>query len=398
MQPRSRPDEAEVRVILHLPVFGESSVDVDREPQAGDDLKLQGYSSELREELRRSFPHRVIVTQPGEAPATIEQQPVMRGDVRLIPAGAQADAWSVGATLVTSVYRVQAPDRSWAELGRAVEHARAELRAGVDAGLAGRAAADGRAPQSLWMHALLIVEMPADTEAAELDAIASALTLGGPAFAPGPAGDPTVLRLGLDACVAGTDGLAEVADAATRVIAAHSAVWAAAIDLDRRLRRELTTTRAVYDASLPQLEAQAADLLRFYERVRAFRAGLDNVAVHLALVDGRAWRAVADTWGLESQLLALSDKLEALHHIYGELTSALAGRRARRLNDFVIVFTFATVVTAGMAAVSFVQRPLQSPKATAALVVVALALVAAALWWWLRRILRAAERRKTTVG
>ena len=62
------------------------------------------------------------------------------------------------------------------------------------------------------------------------------------------------------------------------------------------------------------------------------------------------------------------------------LTSALATRRARRLSDLVVVFTFATAVTARTTIVGLVQRPLEAPQASAALVMAALVVVEVGLW------------------
>jgi hypothetical protein len=100
------------------------------------------------------------------------------------------------------------------------------------------------------------------------------------------------------------------------------------------------------------------------------------------------WGAVAREWGLPSQLKALDEKLEALDHVYEHLTAAVSDRRARRLNGFVLVFTFASVITFGFAVADFFGKPLPEPRLLNVLIVAVLVALAAVLWLALRRLLR----------
>jgi hypothetical protein len=191
----------------------------------------------------------------------------------------------------------------------------------------------------------------------------------------------TVLLLGPDACaVHDPTQLQEVA-ALARLIGVNHVCWATAVDYDMVLLRENTRLINTADTfSLKDADNAALDVLRLYGRVRSFRSAMTGIAVHLELVDSAIWRELLGKWGLGAQLENLDNKLVDLQQIYDRLTTTVTTLRARRLDNLVLAFTFASLITLGLTLIDFSQRPVGKPR-TLALAIIGLLLVVAASAW-----------------
>lgn len=389
----------------------------------GGDIGLQQYSQELNAGLRRFLPHRLVgqnllpnIQRPG--PALLPFVRPRDADWKL--EAASVDIWNSGVALFATRYRVLAERLRWTDLMCDVDHVRDEVnrqaapflreivasfqRAATRCGAAlgntdGEAHTVSGLGEPLWTHNSLLVFTHEDATDEELGAIASRLTNGGPSYPLGEQLDSGAkLRLGLNACLCCRPVGQRGSGPLIRLVAAHTALWAAATDFDRALLRELAAGQLEDSTSLGTMEDRAGELLRVYQRLQGFQSALRNTTVHLDDVDRLIWTALSTQWGLPSQLDALGHKLESLDHIYGQLTSALTARRARRLDGFLSVFTVASVVTTGLAVASFIFRPLGEAMTINIAIAVALLVATFALWCVLRYFLGASRIKSLAPG
>jgi hypothetical protein len=319
------------------------------------DLRLQQYADDLASDLREHLPHRA-------GSASVEGT-------------ATLDFWTGDVAILTVVEDLE-PQDDWDSQRAAVDHRREEVRAW---------ATETIDRQPLWLHLLCVIVAPPHES---LDDIASTLTGDGTRVElnsfPG-----VVFRLGLDACVAVPDDDLQVALGAARLVAAHTAVWAQAAELDRQLLSALADSSAGRNMTINELERSAEELLETYGRVRTFRAPLDNAAVHLSELDGPLWTGVAERWGLDAQLSALNGRIEALEHVHAGLLDTLTARRARRLEKTALVFTLLSAITAVLTVIEFADAPRLGLKLA---LVASMIAVAAVVWVRLTRSDERADR------
>jgi hypothetical protein len=350
------------------------------------DLVLQQYAGAYAAELAGHFPHRLT----GADVAGVKDlfaTPVERAWGTWRVAHASVDLWSLGVGMVTVVHKVEARTSEWDVFRDGLEAERERLRTvpapiAVQAGRAAAAslgiAASPIWGQLLWMHVIVLVEASREAEGSALDAAASAVAYGGRKAKLDPTVVDVAARFNLDACVAYVQTQCDLAVAASRVTAAHTAVWAAAAGFDRFLLEALLTPVGRQTGSIATLEARADELVDLYQRLHAFRTRLEAVPLHLGWNDRPFWKAVSEQWGLEELLDGLVDRFETLEHVHSHLLEAVSGRRARRLGAFVLVFTVASVITFGITVINFSQTRLSSPHAEnlrALMVLLALAAV-----------------------
>jgi hypothetical protein len=335
------------------------------------DLVLQQYAGAYAAELAGHFPHRLTGAEVAGV-KDLFAAPVERAWGIWMVARASVDLWSLGVGMVTVVHEVEARTSEWDVFRDGLEAERGRLRTAPTpiAVQAGRAAAASlgiaASPiwgQLLWMHVIVLVEASPGTEASALDAAASAVSYGGRKAKLDPTVQGVAARFNLDACVAYVPTQCDLAFAASRVTAAHTAVWAAAAGFDRFLLEALLTPLGRQTGSIPTLEARADELVDLYQRLHAFRTRLEALPLHLGWLDRPFWKAVSEQWGLEPRLEGLVDRFETLEHVHSHLLEAVSGRRARRLGVFVLVFTVASVITFGITVINFSQTRLSSPRA-----------------------------------
>jgi hypothetical protein len=332
-------------------------------------LVLQQYGSAYEAELGRHFPCRLL-TADVDAAAVAAPRDVEWSEWTILHA--TVDLWSIGVGLVTTIYDVRACASEWVTFRDGLDAERERLRsaaASIAAEAGPAAAASLNIPPSpvwgqlLWMHVIVLVEASDGAGREDLDAIASVVAYGGLPAALDPTIAGAAVRFKLDACAAYVSNQREVAAAAARMTAVHTAIWAAAAGFDRVLLDALLTPRGRQIRSLAALEDRADELLDLYQRVHAFRTRLEALPLHLGPLDGPLWRAVAEQWGLAQQLEGLVARFDTLEHVHSHLLDAVSGRRARRLGAFVLVFTVASVITFGITVINFSQARLESPRA-----------------------------------
>jgi hypothetical protein len=422
------PDDMVVRIVLHLPFLsgyaslestdrageaepGPLTFDVDPAARRHD-LVLQRYSDAVRAEFESSLPHRVLQMEPrplGSGGSLIEGSPVV-WDPRTL----DIDIWNLGVGLVTATYCLDSPPTmDWSTLGAEVEASRhvlkdslqgvrasavAEVRRAVDAN---RLRASGFLedadrepdPQALWTHVTFLLEAKNGAREDELDAVAKRLTCDGVARPGRSELDRIVLRIGLDSAVGYLPGDASLAASVARMVGVHTVVWAAAVDLDRRVLR---LRRKPRPTALRDLEVQMDQNMVAYEHVRGIRAELESVGVHLSALDRWLWEAYAETWGLSTQLGSLDGKLGAFEHVLSHAATDITNRRARLLSTLALPFTVASVVGLVGALLDLSSKELQAPSGSNLWLVASLIAFAIALWLILASVVvRSAERTRS---
>lgn len=243
--------------------------------------------------------------------------------------------------------------------------------------------------QALWSHVTYLIETKPDTPVAELDGVATAVAGGGEQ-------GPTTGLLGLIAvrialsCAVGYEPVtANLAAAVARLSGVHTVVWAAVVDLDRRLLR----LRHEEAASLRELERQMEGTMETYRHVRAVRADLETISVHLDAVDRPLWDAYAGVWGLHTQLRSLDVKLESQEHVLAHATATLNNRRSRVLSTLALPFTVASIIGVAGGVIDLSSKRLAAPAGANLWLVGGLVALAIALWLVLTSVvLRSAER------
>ena len=418
------PADVVVRVVLHLPFLSGYAVlsrtrgaeeslpqplrfDLDT---AGErqDLVLQNYSDDLRADLSGELPHRVFQLSASLAsPARVLKASSIIWHARTL----DVDFWSVGVGLVTATYRLEVPaDTPWSAIGSEVEGGRhifkdrlASLRESSihtvrnavssgelqGSGLLQEADAAPNA-EALWTHIAFLIEAKDAASREQLDSTVEKLTLGG-VDAPRPEQlNNVALRIGLDTGVGYLRDDASAAASIPRMVGVHTVVWAAAVDLDRRLLR---LRRAERPNSLRGLEQQMTQTFGAYEYVQGFRTDSDAVPVHLSDLDAALWRAYAETWGLETHLSAVDARLASLQHVLSHATGVITSRRARVLSNLALAFTVAGIISVFGGLIDLSSKELRTPVSVNIWLVVGLVASAAALWlvlWGL--VVRSAER------
>jgi hypothetical protein len=418
-----------VRIVLHLPFLSGyaslESADAAGEAEPGpltfdvdpaarrEDLVLQGYSDAVRAEFESSLPHRVLRMEPrslGSSGSVIEGSPIV-WDPRTL----DVDIWNLGVGLVTATYSLASPaGTDWSTLGEDVEASRrvlkdslqgvraaavAEVRRAVDAG---RLRASGFLEdadsepdaQALWTHVTFLLQAQEDgARKDELDAVAKRLTWDGVHGPRASELDRIVLRIGLDSAVGYVRSDAPLAASVARMVGVHTVVWAAAVDLDRRVLR---LRRKQRPTALRDLEVQMDQNVAAYEHVRGIRAELESVGVHLSALDRSLWEAYAETWRLSTQLGSLDGKLASLEHVLSHAASDITNRRARLLSTLALPFTVASVVGLVGALLDLSSKELQAPSGSNLWLVSGLVAFAIALWLILASVVvRSAERTRS---
>lgn len=327
------------------------------------DMPVWAYSDTLASMVRNRLPHRELqVVQPPE------EAPALPGPVngQWGVTACTVDVWSFGVGLVVaaqslgvdaaaawsdvrnSVSRVEAR-RNW--LGRANAIAQTLLKEHVPTPV----------HPALWMQAMIVAEVPRHVPVDVLDQIAAELTDHGTPLSEEQRTADTVLRLGVEVGVAANPGARALRDAVAHVVAAQTAIWAAAIELDSELGDLLRgLDRDSDQLSLKELEAQSATLLAMFERVRRFRGDVEALPIHLAGRDRSAWLTVNAEWALKRQLGALDTKLTEVEYVHGHVANRVVERRGRYLNNVVLAVTTLSAATFVLTAWEFVLKQLDA--------------------------------------
>jgi hypothetical protein len=363
--------------------------------------ELQRYAPTLSSELGRYLPHRLA-----ERWLQVSREELHSEEKRLKESTATswthlatvADIWGVGVGLLTSVYQVDAsPDLSWSEFGlaiyescRLIDELRREfvietandlmrvLAQSPELRRISRTRNFEQAAELLWKHVLILCELP-DTAGPQQRGEVTGILV--------PDGDPCSLPLkaqAVELCVGTSASAASIA----RLLGVLNVIWAASLDFDRILFRELRAFGLGRHMGLEALEAKTLELMTLYERVQEFRSAVDHTTVHLTRLDEAIWRGVGERWGQQAQLDALDKKLQALQNVYRHLVTSLDTRRSRRLNDIVLAFTIAAAVTLGLSLADFFGEYLRKLFWVKATLVIVLMGAAVAVGLLIRRVLR----------
>jgi hypothetical protein len=331
-----------------------------------DDLVLQKYVGAYGTELKGLVPRRILSS---EVDAHRIEVAAGEDSAGWEPIQASIDVWNLGVGMVTVVYRVRAVTSDWKALLGELDRKREAIREGASTVAIETGEAIGNqlnlsssAFDPLWMYVVLLIKAPDGATEADLDPLASALSYEGLQAKLVPARSGAVVRVYFNACAAFVQAESEVGVAAARVTGALNAIWAAAVDFDRRLLNHLPTQASQQPATLKQLENKSNELLDLYQRVQGFRTLVGTLPVHLGMLDTPLWDVVAEKWRLESLLNGLGARFDALDHVNTHRVQAVSDRSARRLNIIVLVFTVASLVTFGTAVIAFTQTALTSPQ------------------------------------
>jgi hypothetical protein len=357
------------------------------------DLRLWGYSDAVNDELRGSLPHRLTRTA-----APVEQMPRLPESSWCVwrPEACSIDVWNVGAGLVTMTYRLCATDEAtWAQIRASVTPRPAKEQ--VLAGAAGivLSATAGTSPSvrtasphfsaagtPLWVQEMFVVRSRAPHTPEELDAVANDLTDGGEKLEPHGDGAPEVLRLGVEACAVSASSAAALTHSLGRVLAAQTAIWAAAIDMDRLLEGLLRTGGVeARTLALDALEVRSIELLDVYERTQQFRASIEVVPLHLGTPDKAVWTCVNRVWELGQQLTSIDMKLTAVEHVYTHLVTTMSAKLARTLNFVVLGVTSLSLATFLLTLWDFTQKRFDPFDWVSGLVALASSVIAAVLFY-----------------
>lgn len=314
------------------------------------DLHLWRYSDALTAQLCERLPRRVSrsLLTPGPAPLRPGAAPAHEEYCLL-------DLWNVGIGLLTLV-RVGPAPPSWQQLRAGLDDEVAEREFLTWA--AGVARTGGPAVVApLWAQVVLVVEVEDSSTFDSRDALAEILTAGGGRLLDGSGTRAAALRLGIEACAVTETGVTGTAAALVRVVAAQTAIWAAAINLDHQLRSLLQPRpNDTASLSLHELEVRSLELLEMFERVQRFRADVEIVPIHLGVLDKSLWQAVNTEWTLVDQLTSLDMKLGAVEHVYGHLMNAMTANRARVLNTVVLAVTMLSLASFILAGWDFARE------------------------------------------
>lgn len=327
-------------------------------PGAGEDLRFWDYSDSLIEELTSQLPHRQwwqeISVEDAPHPRSVNGGEWL-SDV------CTAQIWNTGIGHLTTAYTLSSSgSTSWNDVRDSVVgiDTKRELLIQGDATVAIALAStfdDGPLPPPAlakpgvresgvqWVQHLFVLESPTVITPELLDIVAVAVSDGGAHLRCAADTGHAEVRLGIEACIATNPHVTDLRDALIRVIATQTSVWAAAIELDRVLLRQLShVTVRGHTLPLSDLEKRAIASLQLFERVQRFRASVSTISVHLATIDKDVWGRVNEEWRLGDQLDSLETKLNALEHVQRNLIDTLSTRQGRILNQVVLLITLLT--------------------------------------------------------
>lgn len=283
------------------------------------------------------------------------------------------DIWNFGVGLVTFIRYVDvAEQETWEGLRRSLtslDTKRAYMKRAADAvstmtsatgpppNGAGNFDLDG-AGEPLWAQQLLIVEARHHAEFKSLDAAACTLTSNGELLKEPKRSYDTSLRVGIEVCIAHNPEALPLRGSVARVVAAQTAVWAAAIELDRLLdnllQRDGSELRRI--SSLGELEDRSLKLLDMFEYVQRFRNNVEAIPIHLGIPEKTVWMCINKEWLIDKQLLSLDKDLNAVEHVYGHLINIMTTRQARFLNNVVLAVTMLSLATFLVTAWDFTHK------------------------------------------
>ncbi|MEU5263950.1 hypothetical protein [Amycolatopsis sp. NPDC021455] len=371
---RRLPPGCRLRLVQHIPFLTGLDVIPARAESAEPGLDLQMYTPVLEGELRRYLPHRVAtidVEAEGEEP-------------RFRLRSAKCRLWDSGAGVLEIGYEVDVTGMTCQELRHAIDRLHelapgrwnetaarcadrfvANLGGGKTAFFRGFRVAEpparGEAPDvtetgTVWVHDTLIFSGLAAGLAEE---IADYYTDGGARHELTMERRRWPLRLGLTACLVTDD--VDCRKAAVRVIEAHQALWATAIEYDRQLFRVLAKEAA--GKGIRRLEDELDELLRVQRKISDLASKVSATPVHLSRLDQQLWVAVHESWRLQDQIDGLTGRLGALRSSYSELANRIGTQRSRRLSYFLVMFTLLSAVSTAASLRVFVQQDLQPANA-----------------------------------
>ncbi|MBE8518644.1 hypothetical protein ILP97_14185 [Amycolatopsis sp. H6(2020)] len=366
---RRLPPGCRLRLVQHIPFLTGLDAIPARVASAEPGLDLQMYTPVLEGELRRYLPHRVAtidVEAEGEEP-------------RFRLRSAKCRLWDSGAGVLEIGYEADITGMTCQELRHAIDrlHELAPERWNETAARCAEHFATnlggGRsAAKTVWVHDTLIFS---GLTAGFAEEIADYYTDGGALHELTMERRRWPLRLGLTACLVTDD--VDCRKAAVRVIEAHQALWATAIEYDRQLFRVLAQETA--GKGVRRLEEELDELLRVQRKISDFASKVSATPVHLSRLDQQLWVAVHESWRLQDQIDGLTERLGALRSSYSELANRIGTQRSRRLSYFLVVFTLLSAVSTAASLRVFVQQDLQPSNADSVRWLLIAAGVAAAL-------------------
>jgi hypothetical protein len=415
---------AKVTVTFHLPF--DCGIELWREspsllaaelPMRADDapeLVLQQYAPELRENLRRRFPHEVWgTTVPTPAAATQLERELAADGVHWEFASARVSIWDGGAGLLVLTYAVSATDMwSWTALDAVIDRAAKRIRdSPVWAAAVAETAAEARAaaksvvdrpsqfghldmepPTFSWCHRTVVVALEVWDEVSARK-IAETFVWGGTVCQLGQDTPQSVLHLALTACYVGTVddiglGASGGAGAAAleRLISVHTAVWRSLQTYESRLVEIAVEWRSHREEPAARQMARLDQLLGVYEAMQGGTASLRGLEVHLSSLDQSLWQALSRQWGLEQRLDSIDALLRTVRDLYSTAAAHAGARRAERFTNFAWLFTLLGAVSTCLAIVGFIS-PRQNTVWRATSVgatVCAVTFVWLAFWTWQR--------------
>jgi hypothetical protein len=314
------------------------------------DLHMWPYSESLKSQLRERLPHRAARIEIAGSD--------MRDPGELPPGLALVDIWSFGIGHATFVDTVDTHEPAvavdWDRLRDDIAKVWTRDRFLNRTTPLANALTAKRVDPPLWAQQMLLVEAPPSADLDAMEEVARRLSPDGEALAGTAEPGSASVWLGVKACVVAQRSVTATRDALARVLAAQTAIWAAALDFDFQLLTMLDQNPR--KLSLHELEQRSMELLDLYEHVQRFRAEIEMIPLHLAGGDKEIWDRVNGVWRLNDQLSSLDTSLNACEHVYAHSATSLTTRQGRFLNGVVLAVTMLSLATFLLTAWDFTQK------------------------------------------
>jgi hypothetical protein len=379
-----------------------------------EDLKLWGYSDDVTKRLRTTLPHRV---RTWTLPTTTVGLRTERAECIWHEESRRLELWDIGVGLVTLVYRMEHdPTVTWRQIRSSIASVdnkqtildrAAESAEPLIAGRGGVAEPDRPAPPfdratPLWVQEVFVVQAKDRTTLRVLDRVAGELAEHSSRLEVQEVTEEYSLRLGVEACIVGNPGAHAVSDALSRVVAAQTAVWTAALEFDFVLAGLLDTGGSeARTLALDEVQGKSPKLLAVFEEVQRFRSDIEIIPLHLAAPDRELWEWLNKEWALDKQLAALDGKLSAVEHVYTHLINTMMAKESQFLNKVVLAITMLSFATFWLTVWEFTRKAFVPFNWSSAMVVLGALVSAASLFyfvgWWSGRLMgpRLRDRRRT---
>ncbi|GAB7036452.1 hypothetical protein JCM9533A_02990 [Catenuloplanes niger JCM 9533] len=242
---------------------------------------------------------------------------------------------------------------------------------------------------ALWANAVYLITPTPESTDAERTALAARVTPVGRRCVVETPRSP-VVRVGRNCVVVAEDADDQLVQGLIRLAGVHQVCWATALAHDAALESQLARVRPNDpDLTIDALEQQTNGILGLYHAVQSFRLRYASVEPHLDSTDQIIWRALEEEWQFGRVLDSLDGRLGFLRTLHQQLSSSLQGRRARLLNGLVIAFTFLSIFSILLAAMTFAaMSPLRVGVGTGMALIASLVATLGAYFTYVRLVAR----------